>query len=400
MPSSKKPRRITRGGQPVRISERRRERDGNAYRSWEIFWRENGKPRCTSRSTYEDAHALAEQIAVGLAKGEIRQRILTGLELADYEEAIRICRETGHSLLDAARLLKSTKRMPQRATVSEVRSAFLASKSRRSKRHLETIKSETRLLEEAFGDRFILDVTVDDLSNWLQQMRVEPRTLQNHYTNNRIMFRWARKNNYLPDVETELEKVDPAIWASHSLEDWSNAQTPEDVGEVRVLRPDQLRLLLDNLPPKLIPPLVLGAFQGFRRSEIGRLHWWMVKPDQIRVPHRVARRQKIARTPPYLPVCKSWLEPNRQARGLIVQSSDRFVQLTAAARKLGIDPWPSNCLRHSYISYRLAMTNSVDQVAEEAGTSRQKINSNYREVVTKADAAIWFDLFPKGAVSV
>ena len=82
-------------------------------------------------------------------------------------------------------------------------------------------------------------------------------------------------------------------------------------------------------------------------------------------------------------------------QGLIIPRLDRFNQITAIAKKLVIDPWPNNVLRHSFISYRLALIKNASQVAEEAGTSVEKIRSNYDEMATKSDAEKWFSVFPE-----
>jgi hypothetical protein len=56
--------------------------------------------------------------------------------------------------------------------------------------------------------------------------------------------------------------------------------------------------------------------------------------------------------------------------------------------------WKHNALRHSFISYRVAQTQNVAQVALEAGNSPQMIFRHYRELVRPADAKTWFSLAP------
>ena len=53
-----------------------------------------------------------------------------------------------------------------------------------------------------------------------------------------------------------------------------------------------------------------------------------------------------------------------------------------------------NGLRHSFISYRLALIQDAAKVALEAGTSPQMIFSNYRELVTADEAQAWFAVAP------
>jgi integrase len=390
---ARKPKKITRGGQAVRISKRAQTKDGNEYVSWQLFWREDGKQRSTSRATQEEADALADEIAVRLAKGEIRQRILTGLELVDYEKALEICQQAGASIVEAARLLKATRRPPVSKTVAEVRTEFLASKATRAKRSRESLSNDTKPFVDQYGEMPILDLHVGELSKWLTDMPVKPRTKRNRFSNLRTMFRWARRMGYLPDTETEIERVDNAIWAEESREDW--VDDDDRLEDIRLLTPTQLQKLFDSIPERLIPALALCAFQGLRRSEALRLHWRMVKTKNIEIPKIIARRQKVRRTPPYQKACAAWLEQYRQSEGLIIPHADRFTQLTTIAKKIGIDPWPQNTLRHSFISYRLALIRDEAEVAWEAGTSVEKIHSNYDEKATKEDAKKWFAVLPK-----
>jgi hypothetical protein len=66
----------------------------------------------------------------------------------------------------------------------------------------------------------------------------------------------------------------------------------------------------------------------------------------------------------------------------------------ALAKVLGIE-WPSNGLRHSFITYRIAEIQSADQVALEAGNSPAIIFKHYRELASATQAAEWFGILPK-----
>ncbi len=57
--------------------------------------------------------------------------------------------------------------------------------------------------------------------------------------------------------------------------------------------------------------------------------------------------------------------------------------------------WPRNVLRHSFISYRIAIVKSADQAALEAENSPSIIFKHYRELATDDEAAAWFNILPK-----
>ena len=60
----------------------------------------------------------------------------------------------------------------------------------------------------------------------------------------------------------------------------------------------------------------------------------------------------------------------------------------------------ANALRHSFISYRVAVTKDVPKVSLEAGDSPKMIDSNYRELVTDRAAHRWFSIAPGEEVNI
>ena len=56
--------------------------------------------------------------------------------------------------------------------------------------------------------------------------------------------------------------------------------------------------------------------------------------------------------------------------------------------------WKKNALRHSFISYRVADTQNVNQTALECGNSPAVIFKHYRELVRPAEATKWFGIAP------
>ncbi len=67
---------------------------------------------------------------------------------------------------------------------------------------------------------------------------------------------------------------------------------------------------------------------------------------------------------------------------------------TAAARLCESFAWQDNGLRHSFISYRLAILHDTAQVALEAGNSPEVLFGHYRELVTPEAAKAWFAVVP------
>jgi len=95
----------------------------------------------------------------------------------------------------------------------------------------------------------------------------------------------------------------------------------------------------------------------------------------------------------------AWLQPRAKMQGPVcpfVKSDNQLAELAEAA---GV-AWKSNGLRKSFISYRLAITQNITQVADEAGNSPAKILSNYRKPISKSVAERWFNLLPPASAVI
>jgi hypothetical protein len=92
----------------------------------------------------------------------------------------------------------------------------------------------------------------------------------------------------------------------------------------------------------------------------------------------------------------AWLgvAPRNGDERLWPRSSNRyFADQKSAAAKAGF-AWKANALRHSFISYRLALTKDIAAVALEAGNSPAIIFRSYRELATESEGAEWFGIVP------
>jgi integrase len=129
-------------------------------------------------------------------------------------------------------------------------------------------------------------------------------------------------------------------------------------------------------------------------AELTRLDWSAIDLGRRIIELRADQAKTASRR--VIPVSDNlaaWLEP-LERHGKVVSGVDLHREVTALARALKIE-WPRNVLRHSFISYRIAIVKSVDQVALEAGNSPSIIFKNYRELTTDEQADKWFGILPK-----
>ncbi len=109
----------------------------------------------------------------------------------------------------------------------------------------------------------------------------------------------------------------------------------------------------------------------------------------------MARPTSARRLVPLSENLKAWLAPWRHETGKIISLSDYAGALNDIAVKAqNPDGWRQNGLRHSYISYRVALTGDVARTALESGNSPKMIFRHYREVVHKEASKAWFAITP------
>jgi integrase len=153
--------------------------------------------------------------------------------------------------------------------------------------------------------------------------------------------------------------------------------------------------LLAKAKNKVALYLALAGFSGIRAAELMRLEWkdFNFTRGHVTV---AADKAKTAtrRLVPILPNLAEYLRPYHRAVGHLFKFKDDERAINWA-KENGVDPWPNNCLRHSFASYRLALINDTAKVALEMGTSPTMLFGNYRELADEHDAAAWFAISPK-----
>ena len=102
---------------------------------------------------------------------------------------------------------------------------------------------------------------------------------------------------------------------------------------------------------------------------------------------------------PIQPNLMQWLSPYRGRSGLVFASEHAASRSIARAKDI-IGDWPTNALRHSYATYRIAQCQDAARVSLEMGNSPQMLFRNYRELADVGDAAAWFAVAPGRAANV
>ena len=376
----------------------------DGYSEFTLAWKEGGRRRTRSLSDMEEARMVAQQITVRLANGwevggEVTKRDLEllrycekqtskfGVTLAAaIDEWISIRNAVkGITLSDAVRFYEANRTdLLKVKNTAQVAAEFVKSRARTGVS--AAYVNGCRVSLKRFTDKLpgnIGEVTTADINKYLADLKgLGPVSRNGHRRNIVTMFNFAKKQGYLhPDRKTAAEQTE-------------TFKEPET--EIAIFTPDEITSLLVSSHARILPVIAIGAFAGIRSAEIMRLDWEDVKWDRGHIEIAGRKAKTAARRLVPLPEnLKAWLAPWRESTGKIVTLTAVAGAMSDLAVKAKIPGgWRQNALRHSFISYRVALTGDVARTALEAGNSPKMIFRHYREVVTEEDAKAWFSIMP------
>lgn len=218
-------------------------------------------------------------------------------------------------------------------------------------------------------------VTTARIDAWLRSMPIGIRTRMGYRGILAVFFKYAKAQRQIPKEWDEMSAI------AHER---GESKPPS------IFTPAELRKLLVTESKPMVRFLALGAFAGLRSAESLRLTWREVGEKYIEVTAKKAKTRQ-RRLVPILPNLATFLSE----RGKGVVTGANVVHHTYRhAKERGLT-WKQNALRHSFISYRMAVVKNAAQVALECGNSPDIIFRNYRELVTEAAAEDWFSIEAK-----
>jgi len=399
---------VSRGSASVKVYRTARlHSNGRTYEQFWIAYFETGKRRRQFYSDFQEAKDGAEKVAAHLNMGEHRVLQLTSADADSYVAAIQHLKPLGvplhaavedyakaRQILSGTSMFEAAEFYAQRnrasissKSVSDVVDELLSERKRegKSERYLRSLRSHLNRFKESFLTD-IGSVMTSHMEAWLSHIGGGSRTRNNLRCSLVTLFHFARKRGYLArGVTTEADEI---------------GRNDVAASEANIYTPEQLEKLLKSADARVLPFVAIGAFCGLRSASILRLRWENVKWEQgvIEIPAAIAKNRKRYLVP-LLPCLAAWLEPYRGRKGKVITGvliEPRLRELFAA---VGVERL-HNGLRDSFISYRVAQTTNIPQVAYEAGNSVEMIKSKYLEARTKAEAELWFGIMPQNVEKV
>jgi integrase len=366
---------------------------------YQVAWHVGGTRYRTSYTDKAKAIARAELAVKKLNAGEAQVLSLVNQDRQDYLAARRLLTphqiNLVHAIKDYTAALKLLKGAPlltavqsyaksQGTSLTPIRAEALVQKliqtrtdDGASERYIADLRSRLGRFGKAFQTP-VSSITTQDLDDWLRGLKINPRNRRNFRTLLVALFNFAREQGYLPKHLTTAADDLPMPKVKS--------------GPIEIYTPTEILRLLHGADEQILPFVALGAFAGLRSAEIERLDWESVKWDQgFVVVNPDAAKTSQRRLVPMLPPLRSWLKKYQGRDGKIIENIKVAYRLTETSKKSGV-PWKGNALRHSFASYRLAEIQSAPQVALEMGNSPAIIFSNYRELVPREQATLWWNL--------
>jgi len=376
-----------------------------------------GKRRMVKYKSLEAAKAGAKEIIQTLTTGVAHVAAFSPKETASINEAVDILTPLGVTLTEAVRQFAEAHKILRGGSIvsaaqfyakhleeenrrsaltpitfPELTTKFLDSiKETKSNRYFLDLKSKLKKACGAFKGQ-IRGIRADDFDEWISGMKkASGRTKNNYRMALLTLFSYARDKKHLPRGEkTEAEFA---------------TRYDDKGGDIGIYTPEEFRTLLENIEEHFVPFIALGGFAGLRTIEILRLEWKDVWFDKgvIEVGKDKAKTA-TRRLAPIVPALEAWLKPGSKTGPILpgIRDEFHFTKLFKDATSKLVDARGEplltlvhNGLRHSFCSYRLAITKSAAQVSLEAGNSPKMLFENYRELVTEKAAQEYFGIVPE-----
>jgi integrase len=398
------PLRVKRGSSSVKIY-RDRKPQGTYYR---VVYHLGGKRHRLNFSDLDEARTEAEAKASHLSQGHLDAALIKPsdrLELGrarhavkefdlpldavaiEYKQARNLL--DGVPLLDAARFyVRHHSAGLKRKSVAAALDELLLAKKRKGVSDVYLHDLRSRL--GRFAQSFQCDLSAiapADVASFFEHLGLSPRSHNNFLRVLSVFFSFAQRHDYLSREVDLLSRVE---------------QRNEKGSPIEIFTPSELGLILGAASPHLAACLALGAFGGLRTAEILRLEW----ADTERHPGfiEVAAHKAKTATRRIVPIADNlglWLSlAPRQSACVWPYAISRYYNEKAQASSKARLSWKCNGLRHSFISYRLALLADVNRVALEAGNSPSMIFRHYRELCTPDQAKSWFSIAPSEVPNV
>ena len=305
----------------------------------------------------------------------------------DARAALRLLEGSGLSLEEAARRAVADAGRSVETPVSVAIDAFLRDCLRRNLRESSFGFYEDKLRafdSAARGERSMDSFDRAELRGWLDALPVAATTRRGYLAAVRAMWRWAMRQ--------EPPMVARDVTAGLALGE------PKRERSIGILTPGEAATVM-AAAGSYAAMLALMLFAGVRPSEIrarGKPTMTWRQVDLVGRTVRIEAAQSKTRQPRVLEGLPAnfwaWMEACKDLP--LVAGFPR--QATRMAREAIGRAWPQDACRHSFATYHVAISGSVERTALLMGHEGAPgmLHRHYRGLATKAEAEVFFGIVP------
>jgi integrase len=342
---------------------------------------QNGRRENRYFATKAEAQVFAGDLKERKARFGSLASYLTAQQVAEASAAIQVLAPTGASLLDAAReylVLHSARN--QSATVAALFDQFANLSGTKPAR-----RSNIRYARDCFGDqsKLVCNLSSGDVEAALQGKT--PGAWCSHFNVISAALNYGKKKGYLGVNPCEsIDRIRP------------------EKPPTQIAAPETVAALLahaDQNEVDMIPFLVFTFFCGIRpgdAGEISKLDWSHVGAGSVVLPGGITKTGH-KREVPLSGNAVAWLDRyvalGGKREGLVVKwpSSQLERKRSANWKSAGFEKIPKDAARHSFCSYFLAHTGSLDRSLLASGHTQSRMfwDHYYQHATTEQTAAFW-----------
>jgi len=375
--------------------------------------------KVVKRSNFDDLRKAAETIATTILNAETAAQDLTADDRRIYvaardllepqaihvDQAARILVEAAglvggiSRVVEACRWFGQSNQGVKTATVPEVIAHFIRNlrSDELDSEYVDQLEDDLEPFGKAFPGAMTM-VTTNDIDGWLRGLGVGLRRRRNRRAGLVTLFNFAVEQGYLPEnLKTAAERV-------------KRPKVPRKAPALYT--PDELVLFIQQChqPPdkkshrkdyrEFLPVAFIAAFAGLRWAEIMALEWRHIHWEDGVI--EVGEENKTGyRLVPILPNLMAFLVAYRGRQGNVCPYANRK-QVNNAVRRIGMraglkvgDRKYANAFRHSYVTYRVAVTKNMPAVSTESGHSVAELRKSYNRASLEKVGLQWFDIKPE-----
>jgi integrase len=364
-----------------------------------VFWDIDGERKFESCSNETETMERARQKAEILSTFGAKVAAMRGSDIAEFVRLTDLLKPHGvtvsevvtradtwlrtHRTLEAIdrALVGVPKSLPGQVvarTVAELVEEIIARKAANgaSEFYINDLKCRLRRFKKDFQCD-LGTVTTAQIQNWLKTQKLEATNYNNFRRILHVLFEFGLARGYC--VVNPVTKIE---------------SRKQSFRETQIYTPAEMTKLLTAASPEFLPMLAICGFAGVRTQEFQRMTWANVDFDGGHIILESSQtKTTLRRVIPMSENLRVWLLPSKGRTGKIWTDGTLYPAQKNCAKLAGVT-WKGNALRHSFCSYRLALTHNVEQVADEAGNSATMIHRHNKALVTEQSARDWFAITP------